>query len=120
MLLDSFSPDSPRTQTIADLFAKVQTQAAAAFVVVAGLVARLQPAGDRPDLRPAALYPAYLNPDDHLRILPLLGEQWGLDPKNGLQLRGLSMCLPRCYIYLTGILATIAHWYEKAPAGRPL
>jgi len=35
------------------------------------------------------------------------------------------MWVPGCFVYLTGILATIthcyiAHWYEEAPAGRIL
>jgi putative membrane protein len=61
------------------------------------------------------LYPAYLNPEDSLGILPLLRNQWGLDPKNDQQMGGLLMWVPGCFVYLTGILATVAHWYEEVP-----
>jgi cytochrome c oxidase assembly factor CtaG len=70
------------------------------------------------------LYPAYLAPEDRLGILPLLRDQWGLDPRNDQQLGGLLMWIPGCFVYLTGILATVARWYEgdyeAAPAGRTL
>ncbi len=70
------------------------------------------------------LYPAYLSPDDRLGILPLLRDQWGLDPHNDQQLGGLLMWIPGCFVYWTGILATVAHWYEEgyeeAPASRTL
>ncbi len=70
------------------------------------------------------LYPAYLTPDDRLGILPLLRGHWGLDPRNDQQLGGLLMWIPGCFVYLTGILATVARWYEagyeEAPAGRTL
>ena len=61
------------------------------------------------------LYPAYLNPRDSLGILPLLRNQWGLDPKNDYQLGGLLMWVPGCFVYLTAILATVAHWYKEDP-----
>jgi cytochrome c oxidase assembly factor CtaG len=61
------------------------------------------------------LYPAYLNPRDSLGILPLLRNQWGLDPKTDQQLGGLLMWVPGCFVYLTAILATVTHWYEEAP-----
>jgi cytochrome c oxidase assembly factor CtaG len=66
------------------------------------------------------LYPAYLNPDDRLGIIPLLRDQWGLDPRTDQQLGGLLMWVPGCFVYLTAILATVAHWYEESPAGRTL
>jgi len=61
------------------------------------------------------LYPAYLNPEDNLGILPLLRNQWGLDPKHDQQLGGLLMWVPGCFVYLTAILATVARWYEEEP-----
>ncbi len=70
------------------------------------------------------LYPAYLSPNDRLGILPILRDQWGLDPRSDQQLGGLLMWIPGCFIYLTGILATVARWYEggyeEVPAGRRL
>jgi putative membrane protein len=52
---------------------------------------------------PAGLYPAYLNPPAHL---------WGLDPKSDQQLGGMLMWVPGCFVYLAGILASVARWYE--------
>jgi len=66
------------------------------------------------------LYPAYIAPDDRFGILPLIRDEWGLDPQNDQQLGGLLMWIPGCFVYLTGILATVARWYEggyeEAPA----
>jgi putative membrane protein len=59
------------------------------------------------------LYPAYLYPDDRLGILPLLRESWGLDPKNDQQLGGMLMWVPGCFVYLSGILASVARWYSR-------
>jgi putative membrane protein len=63
------------------------------------------------------LYPAYLNPEDSLGILPLLRNQWGLDPGNDQQLGGLLMWVPGCFVYLSGILATVAGWYGEVRFG---
>jgi putative membrane protein len=60
---------------------------------------------------PVGLYPAYLNPDDKLGILPLLRERWGLDPKSDRQLGGMLMWVPGCFVYLSGILSTVIRWY---------
>jgi putative membrane protein len=57
------------------------------------------------------LYPAYLNPDDRLGILPLLRDDWGLDRQNDQQFGGLLMWVPGCFVYLSAILATVARWY---------
>lgn len=58
------------------------------------------------------LYPAYLNPEDRLGILPLLRNDWGLDRQNDQQFGGLLMWVPGCFVYLSAILATIARWYS--------
>jgi putative membrane protein len=57
------------------------------------------------------LYPAYLNPEDRLGLLPLIREGWGLDPKTDQQLGGLLMWVPGCFIYLSAILITVFRWY---------
>lgn len=57
------------------------------------------------------LYPAYLNPEDHLGLLPLIRDRWGLDPKTDQQLGGLLMWIPGCFVYLTAILITVGRWY---------
>jgi putative membrane protein len=59
------------------------------------------------------LYPAYLHPEDRLGILPLLRESWGLDPKSDQQLGGMLMWVPGCFVYLSGILASVARWYSQ-------
>jgi putative membrane protein len=60
---------------------------------------------------PVGLYPAYLNPEDKLGILPLLRDNWGLDPKSDRQLGGMLMWVPGCFVYLSGILSTVIRWY---------
>jgi cytochrome c oxidase assembly factor CtaG len=60
---------------------------------------------------PPGLYPAYLHPADSLGILPLVRERWGLDPAKDQQLGGLLMWVPGCFVYLSAILWTFAHWY---------
>jgi putative membrane protein len=57
------------------------------------------------------LYPAYLHPPDSLGILPLLRDQWGLDPAKDQQLGGLMMWVPGCFVYLSAILWMLARWY---------
>jgi putative membrane protein len=59
------------------------------------------------------LYPAYLHPVDHLGILPLVRDQWGLDPKSDQQLGGMLMWVPGCLVYLSGILASVARWHAR-------
>jgi cytochrome c oxidase assembly factor CtaG len=53
---------------------------------------------------PVGLYPAYLNPPAHL---------WGLDPKSDQHLGGMLMWVPGCFVYLSGILATVLRWYNS-------
>lgn len=51
---------------------------------------------------PVGLYPAYLNPHPNY---------WGLDPQSDQQLGGMLMWVPGCFVYLSGILATVTRWY---------
>jgi putative membrane protein len=60
---------------------------------------------------PPGLYPAYLHPRDSLGILPLIRDGWGLDPGNDQHLGGLLMWVPGCFVYLSGVLWTLARWY---------
>ena len=57
------------------------------------------------------LYPAYLNPEDQLGLLPLIRDRWGLDAKTDQQLGGLLMWVPGCFVYLSAILVTVGRWY---------
>lgn len=52
---------------------------------------------------PVGLYPAYLNPP--------IPRPLGLDPKSDQQLGGLLMWVPGCFVYLSGILASVIRWY---------
>ena len=61
---------------------------------------------------PVGLYPAYLNPPAYLSPGPL----WGLDPKSDQQLGGMLMWVPGCFVYLSGILVSVARWYEAESA----
>ncbi len=61
---------------------------------------------------PPGLYPAYIHPQDSLGILPLIRDGWGLDPRNDQQLGGVLMWVPGCFVYLSGILWTLARWYR--------
>jgi putative membrane protein len=60
---------------------------------------------------PLDLYPAYLHPEDPLGILPLFRTRWGLNPRTDRELGGMLMWVPGCFIYLTAILTTVAHWF---------
>jgi cytochrome c oxidase assembly factor CtaG len=57
---------------------------------------------------PVGLYPAYLHPPAR--------DLFGLDPKSDQQLGGLLMWVPGCFVYLTGILATLRRWYGEEVA----
>jgi putative membrane protein len=48
---------------------------------------------------PAGLYPTYAG-------------YGGLDPKSDQQLGGMLMWVPGCFVYLAGIVASVARWYE--------
>jgi putative membrane protein len=59
------------------------------------------------------LYPAYLQPEDALGILPLLRQTWGLTPAVDQQLGGLLMWVPGSLVYLSGILGALGRWYSE-------
>jgi cytochrome c oxidase assembly factor CtaG len=61
---------------------------------------------------PVGMYPAYLRPVDALNLLPLIRDQWGLNPAVDQQVGGLLMWVPVCLIYLSFILATLIDWYR--------
>ncbi|MEJ2635448.1 MAG: cytochrome c oxidase assembly protein [Calditrichia bacterium] len=70
------------------------------------------------------IYPAYLNPADPWGILPILRNQWGLSPLADLQIGGLLMWVPACFIYITGIIGLLVRWYSEKeevelPAPKP-
>lgn len=63
---------------------------------------------------PVGLYPAYIHPSDDLRMLPLIRDQWGLNPASDQQVGGLLMWVPACLVYLSFILGALARWYREA------
>jgi cytochrome c oxidase assembly factor CtaG len=62
---------------------------------------------------PPGLYPQYLNPPDPYHILPVIQQQWGLDPTADQQLGGLLMWIPGGLAYLAFILATLGRWFHE-------
>jgi putative membrane protein len=58
------------------------------------------------------LYPAYLNPEDALGILPMIRETWGLTPALDQQLGGLLMWIPGGLIFLSAVVWVLARWYS--------
>lgn len=57
------------------------------------------------------LYPAYLNPEDSLKILPLIRDAWGLTPALDQQLGGLMMWIPGGMVFLGAVVWVMARWY---------
>lgn len=57
------------------------------------------------------LYPAYLNPEDSLKILPLVRDSWGLTPALDQQLGGLMMWIPGGMVFLAAVIWVMARWY---------
>lgn len=62
------------------------------------------------------LYPAYLSPDDPLKILPMIRDSWGLTPALDQQLGGLLMWVPGGMVFLGAIVWVIARWYSTPEA----
>ena len=56
------------------------------------------------------LYPAYLNPEDRLGILPLLRNDWGLDRQNDQQFGGLLMWVPANLVFFGVATFLFARW----------
>jgi len=57
-------------------------------------------------------YPAYLDPHDPLRVLPLIRGTWGLTPAADQQLGGLLMWVPGNLVYLIASMGMLARWYS--------
>ncbi len=60
------------------------------------------------------LYPAYLDPPDPLKILPMVRGGWGLTPALDQQLGGLLMWIPGGMVFLGAVVWVIARWYASA------
>jgi cytochrome c oxidase assembly factor CtaG len=58
------------------------------------------------------LYPAYLNPSDPLKILPMIRDSWGLTPALDQQLGGLLMWVPGGMVFLGAVIWVMARWYS--------
>lgn len=65
---------------------------------------------------PAVLYPTYLHPTDVLGILPLLRDDWGLDPRADQQLAGMLMWVPGSFPYIIATFAILTRWFIAGDA----
>jgi putative membrane protein len=61
---------------------------------------------------PVEVCSVYLHPTDHLGVLPLLRDGWGLTPDRDQQIGGLLMWVPACLVYTVAILGLLARWYR--------
>ncbi len=61
---------------------------------------------------PGVLYTPYLNPVDSLGWLPVLRDEWGLNPAMDQQLGGLFMWVLGGLGYISGILVVLGRWYN--------
>ncbi len=59
------------------------------------------------------IYPAYLHPDDTWGLLSIIRNQWGISPLADLQIGGLLMWVPVCFVYITGIIGMLVRWYTE-------
>ncbi len=63
---------------------------------------------------PAGIYPSYLHPVDVLGILPVLQNDWGLNPSADQQVGGLLMWVPGNLVYLCALFGALARWYRDS------
>jgi putative membrane protein len=61
---------------------------------------------------PVAVCSVFRHPIDHLGVMPLIRNGWGLSPEKDQQVGGLFMWVPTCLVYGAGILGLLARWYR--------
>jgi len=66
-----------------------------------------------------AVCPIYLEPPNQPAILSMIRQGWGFTPAKDQQIGGLLMWLPGCGIYLAGVMAMLARWYNSAETQEP-
>ena len=59
-------------------------------------------------------------PADRLGILNLIQANWGITPEKDQQIGGLLMWVPMCFVYLSAIIAQLAHWFAHPIPHAPL
>jgi putative membrane protein len=62
--------------------------------------------------------PVYLHPPDPIGILQLVRGNWGITPAVDQKIGGLLMWVPACGIYLCGVIALLAKWYQTGETSR--
>lgn len=62
---------------------------------------------------PAGLYPYYLNPRDPLGALPLIRDQWGIDPNMDQQMGGAVMWVLGGIVFTLILIVILAQWYQS-------
>jgi cytochrome c oxidase assembly factor CtaG len=95
---------APReSERIAPLHAVVYLFAACTACTVLGIILTFAP---------VTVCRAYLNPVDHLGLLPMIYGAWGMTPPRDQQVGGLIMWVPMCLVYLCAIFGQLARWYS--------
>ena len=61
---------------------------------------------------PVQVCSVFLHPIDHLGVMPLIRNGWGLTPSMDQQIGGLFMWVPACLVYGSAILGLLARWYR--------
>jgi putative membrane protein len=70
---------------------------------------------------PVSVCPIYAQPSvDRLGILNLIQGSWGITPEKDQQVGGLLMWVPMCLVYLSAIVAQLAHWFARPVASAPV
>jgi cytochrome c oxidase assembly factor CtaG len=63
---------------------------------------------------PVRVCSVFAHPVDHLGVMPLVREGWGLTPERDQQVGGLLMWVPACLVYGVGILGVLARLFRDA------
>jgi putative membrane protein len=61
---------------------------------------------------PVAVCSVFAHPVDHLGVMPLVRDGWGLSAQRDQQIGGLLMWVPACLVYGAGILGQLARMYR--------
>jgi putative membrane protein len=63
---------------------------------------------------PPGIYPSHFVPDDMFGIIPMLRDQWGMNPRTDQQLGGIMMWIGGSLIYLCAALVALARMFSEA------
>ncbi|MGH7298632.1 MAG: cytochrome c oxidase assembly protein, partial [Polyangiaceae bacterium] len=65
---------------------------------------------------PVRVCSVFAHPVDHLGVMPLVRDGWGLGPDRDQQLGGLLMWVPACLVYGVGILGALGRMFRDPDA----